>query len=402
MPELANNRFIPKFILNNFSIERKSGTSQENLIWKYNIEDNDCNLISSSKAYGQNSLGWNENDKETSFLANSLNQSLEQEFLPVYEHKFRKTEDSITLNCDELNEVRRFLLSFLIRKPVGNFSIDDIYFYEQQYLGLTNHERKFKDVSKYSEKDRITEDIKIIITTKFENIPKHPNCSYLLFHYWYLLNSAYLGFWKTSKKVDFVLPDVYSVSERDKLKAYDFSTGKVPMYTKAGFLYKLVEEKISLAKRNDVIFNGLFQSYREANIFHENFWMFPLLQDFMIVLIHPLFKKLNENSILFERKNQFINPSRVPIKYFMPYEVNVNSDTFDDYFDKKDSYTYNIFELDDETAMYLNVLALDQAEVFFGFNDKAKIFKSVQEYQAFPSYKLNNYSNLFNTLSEGR
>lgn len=389
---------IPKFVLENYSIEKRIDDKNQFFIWDYNVEEQNLHLVESKTAFPSLSKGWNENEIENSFMVQSLLQSLEQEFIPLYDHKFQRIENAITLNCDELNEVKRFLLSLLIRQNSKPISQEAIAFYNATYLNLTGQARVFKNLVNHSQKDRLIEEIKIILTTRFDQIPKHPNCTYNLFHYWNLLNQGNLGFWHSDQNVEYILPDTYLSTERDKLNRYQFRDTNIPVYSKAGYILKTLEKNANLS---NISKNELNYYYHEACIYQENFWMFPLNPKMMITLIHPFFERIDSNNILKANRSDFIMPSHVALD-ILSHQPSLHCEEDYHFMAVQKQITYPVRMLNEETSLYINVLSLNNVITHFGFKHKNRIFKPQEEIQTFPSFKLNKYIHLYQSLIEGK
>lgn len=146
-------------------------------------------------------------------------------------------------------------------------------------------------------------------------------------------------------------------------------------HTKKDFLQMLFERETNIFKK-DSYQNILSAQY----LFHENFYMFPLSKNRMIVTVNPFFS-------LYDRKTKLTKPigiwptqisdKRLLEKNESPKLVTIMGKPLckDD-----DEFSYTIQRVKPEDAEYINMLMLDRIDTYMGYSDWKHIESSVKGY----------------------
>ncbi len=137
-------------------------------------------------------------------------------------------------------------------------------------------------------------------------------------------------------------------------------------------------------------------------VFHENFYMFPLSNKRMIVLVNPFFKFMKTNI------DSRVIPE-IPLSNFsmLPrwdvFDVNESQYKMtEDLLDGrslKDPYVYHPVKLWHEELVYCNALFLDRVHEWLGFTSLESVKDSVVEYDI-EEYVRNDYTELHKLISK--
>ena len=284
-----NSHYVPKFVLKNFGdkislYDIKSGELRED--------------VKLEKAYSQ--VGFYNDEIE-----DKLNRKIESQFANLFYNKISKCSDKIILNRKELRLVKKFLLISVIR------SIESEQFLQKEkrfYDNLREYWIAFARAQKLSEEHTLAgvEDMKppfvervidgetdyeywmrtleVILETDGspEEIIKHPNATYPAHRWAQVVNAGYLGFWDTtSDRNKFVVTDIGMTSENE----LGWNGYSILNVKKTNFLRDLL-----LREKDPHMKTELAKVLHMLSNFHENFQMFPISANRMIVLISPFYK----------------------------------------------------------------------------------------------------------------
>lgn len=229
-----------------------------------------------------------------------------------------------------------------------------------------------------------------------------------------VINSGYLSFWDAASPNDeFVITDVGMTSENEK------GWNEITTYNicKINFLKALHETILKMQEKDNKddekeVLNQLLQQVETqlqfvAN-FHENFQMFPISANRMIVLISPYFKFIDSlpnlpfippypdlNDLTMLANKRLFKPNDA--KYVKPYN-GFQPDYHDD-----DKYIYEIKKLNRDEIRYCNSLFLDRVDTTLGFSSLSKALGSIWHYKKLtkhPTIPRVDYKELYNIIIE--
>ena len=190
--------------------------------------------------------------------------------------------------------------------------------------------------------------------------------------YWaQIYKAGYLDIWDSSKiaNIEFVISDIGMTSEREE-SVFDFGLE----YDKKVYLQKQIE-------RNQG--NNFAPHYQNLlaiqSSFHENFYMFSVSKNRMLVIINPFFR-------LYTKREKFPIPTIWPTqiqdkklfeknkspKLLAPLGQQIYRDT--------DEFRYKIHSMNAEDVLWVNALMLDRIDTFLGFSSLKHAKKSVEFY----------------------
>ena len=136
-------------------------------------------------------------------------------------------------------------------------------------------------------------------------------------------------------------------------------------------------------------------------VFHENFYMFPLSNKRMIVLINPFFKfmKTMDSRVLSEiHLSNFSMLPRWDVFDVNESQYKMTEDLLDGR-SLKDPYVYHPVKLWHEELVYCNALFLDRVHEWLGFTSLSSVKDSVIEYDIV-DYVRNDYTELHKLISK--
>ena len=354
-----NNHYVPQFILRQFGdtiniFDVKNGTVKPN--------QQTYSVFAERKIY-------------PSDLEKEIGYKVESPFAKLFHDKLMAGEcgSKITLTRKELQLMKRFFLLETIRVT----SMERISELEQKISQL------YKDFfTGFSEKlienetftDRWHRNIQVIVETdNIQKVSEHPLCTYEILKWSYIFNSGYFAFWDCSNTgVEYIITDIGMTSEVE-LSKEEYGVE----HTKKDEICRLLNRELNTEKKN------AYQNLLSTQfLFHENFYMFPLSKNRMIVTVNPYFG-------LFDNKTRLSKPSEWPtlIKNHKMFEKNVSPKPMvlmgkpmlkDD-----DEFTYTVQNVKAEDAEYINMLMLDRVDSIMGYNDFEKIKASVEKYMKF-------------------
>ena len=354
-----NNHYIPQFILRQFGE-------------KINVYDVKSKTL---KRDLQTFRTFSERKIYPTELEKDIGYKLESPFAKLFHDKLMsgKCGSKITLTRKELNLIKRFFILETIRV----MTMKDVAWYEKNLAEVyRNYFPEFKEtfIPNETPEDRWHRNIKVIVESEaLHKVEDHPLCTYEILKWSYIFKSSYFAFWDCSDSgVDYIISDIGMTSEVEQSKLTDGYE-----HTKKDELCRLIEREITPEKK-DVYQNILSTQF----LFHENFYMFPLSKNRMIVTVNPFFS-------LYDRKTKLTNPYVWPtvIQSRRLFEKNIppkpmvilgKSILKDD-----DEFTYTVQSVKTEDAEYINMLMLDRIDSIMGYSDYSKISSSVKKYIEF-------------------
>ena len=354
-----NNHYIPQFILREFGdtinvYDTKNKTLKQN--------QHTFRVFAERQIYP---VG----------LEKDIGYKLESPFAKLFHDKLMtgKTGSTITLTRKELLLMKRFFLLETIRvvsmKEIFELEKTSSDFYRSLFPNFT--ELQIKDETAESRWHR---NIKVIVETEdLHKVTEHPLCTYEILKWSYIFNSGYFAFWDcTESGVDYIISDIGMTSEVEPSKL------KVGFeHTKKDELIRLIERETNTEKK------AAYQNILSTQaLFHENFYMFPLSKNRMIVTVNPFFS-------LYDKKTKLNKPHEWPteIKSRRLFEKNVSPKLMvllgKPIYKDDDEFTYTVQNVKTEDAEYINMLMLDRIDNIMGYSDFSRIKSSVERYIEF-------------------
>ena len=308
-------------------------------------------------------------------LEKDIGYKLESPFAKLFHNKLMtgKSGSTITLTRKELLLMKRFFLLETIRvvsmKEIFELEKTSSEFYRSLFPNFT--ELQIKDEPAESRWHR---NIKVIVETEdLHKVAEHPLCTYEILKWSYIFNSGYFAFWDcTESGVDYIISDIGLTSEVEPSKLNDGFE-----HTKKDELIRLTERETNAAKK------AAYQNLLSVQtLFHENFYMFPLSKNRMIVTVNPFFS-------LYDKKTKLNKPYEWPteIKSRRLFEKNVSPKLMvslgKPIYKDDDEFTYTVQNVKTEDAEYINMLMLDRIDNIMGYSDFSRIKSSVERYIEF-------------------
>ena len=354
-----NNHYIPQFILRQFGETINVYDVRSREIKK---DQQTFRIFSERKIYPAE-------------LEKDIGYKLESPFAKLFHDKLMlgQSGSKITLTRKDLRLMKRFFLLETVRvismKIIGSHEKSLAELYRTYFPGFTE-----KLISGETVEDRWHRNIKVIVETEdLLRVEEHPLCTYEILKWSYIFNSGYFAFWDCAGSgVDYIISDIGMTSEVEPSKLKDGFE-----HTKKDELFRLIEREISSDKKE--AYQNLLST---QSLFHENFYMFPLSKNRMIVTVNPFFS-------LYDNKTRLSKPYEWPteIKSRRLFEKNIAPKPMvlfgkpmlkDD-----DEFTYTVQGLKKEDAEYVNMLMLDRIDSIMGYSDYSKIKSSVERYVDF-------------------
>ena len=354
-----NNHYIPQFILREFG----------DTINVYDIKN---------KTLKQNQQTYRvfaERQIYPAGLEKDIGYKLESPFAKLFHNKLMtgKSGSTITLTRKELLLMKRFFLLETIRivsmKEIFELEKTSSEFYRSLFPNFT--ELQIKDETAESRWHR---NIKVIVDTEdLHKVSVHPLCTNEILKWSYIFNSGYFAFWDcTESGVDYIISDIGMTSEVEPSKLIvGFE------HTKKDELIRLIERETNTEKK------AAYQNILSTQaLFHENFYMFPLSKNRMIVTVNPFFS-------LYDKKTKLNKPYEWPteIKSRRLFEKNVSPKLMvllgKPIYKDDDEFTYTVQNVKTEDAEYINMLMLDRIDNIMGYSDFSRIKSSVERYIEF-------------------
>ena len=349
-----NNHYVPQLILRRFSNKISTYNIKTS---EYHPEQKTEDVFSEYKFYPE--------EIEKEFI------HIESRFANILNQKLLKAEcrGEVEINRKELDIIKRFLLLEQMRVSVS----ESKYIQGEKMLSsILNHsERPFpeKVIEDETTHDRWLRNIKVIIECKdLLHIQSHELCTYEVYRWAQIYNQGYMAIWDSSfVHTSFIITDIGMTSEREK--------GAPFFYEKQQFLIE-AHERTS----NPIFKQKYLELYNTQRNFHENFYMFSISKNRMLVLINPFFRlycKKEKYPILPPTWPSRINDRRLfekndadDLPYFHGKAIINSNDTF----------RYKVQSMKREDVIWVNMLMLDRIDKFLGFGSLEDVSESVLSY----------------------
>lgn len=360
----SNNHFVPRLILRRYK-ERlsvyniRTGELKEN----NKLED----IFSEQKLYDED-------------IEIKLGQNVESPFANILTQKILKVEvgEEIELTRKELNIIKKFLLTEQMRVFIneGKYSALEKYLTAIQAASGRKYPFEEKVVENETVETRWQRNLRVIVEcSDITHIHEHELCTYEIYRWAQIYNSGYLAVWdSTSSEEDFIVSDIGMTSEVEP------SFVKVGLEVeKKNYLLKAMQKTNKVSELE--LYNGLLKVQLD---FHENFYMFSISKNRMIVVINPFFRLYSDK--------QYAEEVKVPKPDIWPTEISDRalyaknrSQQLSIAFGKpvlndNDKFWYKVQPMEFDDVVWVNMLMLDRIDTYMGFADIENIADSVFNY----------------------
>ena len=384
---MAKNHYVPQLILKKFS------NSNNGRICIYNIKTGELLENVNCKNH------FFEKDIYTDEVEKKFNEKIESAFGDFLSNFVLKQQEKVILNRKQLRLIKKFLLLSVFRSKSSMEFISKERDSYQIFKNLPSF-KSFEDTEIKNENDEAywMRTLNVILDSDGspESILRHPLKTFVAYRWSLVINAGYLAFWDSkTDKDDFVITDIGMTSENEKgwngINIYNFK--------KTQSIAKYIEKSVN--KDEQIL---LMNSLGMCSYFHENFQMFPISSNRMIVLISPYFKLYYTN----QNKNL---PALSDLSYldndklFLPNDVNYKKEQtgLTHTYDKEDKYIYEIKELTSKEVQYCNALFMDRIDTHLGFSSLNNAVKSIFKYKKLNSYPYTprvDYGKLYQIIND--
>ena len=335
-------------------------------------------------------------------LEKDIGHKLESRFADILNNKILKAphNEELELNRREIRIIKRFLLLEQMRVitdytecslelehkiAMQHKAEGDPYpFTEKEIAGETNHDRWLRNI-------RV-----ILECENLENIDKHELCTYEIYRWAQIYVSGYLAIWDSSfAKTNFIITDMGMTSEVEQ----SFVNFGLEV-EKKNYLLERIETTTVEPLRSEYC-----SLYEKQMNFHENYYMFSISKNRMIVIINPFFRMYSKKETAYPIKPNiwpsFIKDRRLfeKNKAETPMFVLGNFITRD-----TDIFKYKVHSMKHEDILWVNMLMLDRIDTILGFNDLKSVEESIRYYIAWHEKKnvppRKDYSGLLKIIEE--
>lgn len=356
-----NSHYVPQFILRHF------GTT----VSCYNVRTGQY-LPDRNPYEVYSEMGYYPDDIEK-----DMNEKMESEFAILLMKKVLD-RDEVRLTRKELWTVKRFLLMSMIRTP-GTLKAITSMRDEHRKLNasrpdeLRNLMGDFYDEvsSDESDEEYWIRSMRYILDDRRCNlgtIDRENGATYMVWKWAKILNDGYIGFWDAGGTDKFMLTDIGMTSETEV--GADDGVTEWRKWRTAVAWHEAFDE--TTKNRTAYLLGCLCMS-------QENFYMFPISADRMIVVINQFFKHLLNISDV---------GVQVPDLSFYTvlddrrlFESNRGGGSFEKGFQEDDVFIYKPVPLEPQEVSYCNALLMDRVQEWLGFPTLESARKSILMYR---------------------
>lgn len=377
-----NNHYVPRLILRRFADK----------VSVYNIKTGELTENQKlEKVFAIDELYCEEIEKE-------LAQKIESPFAAILNNKIlsAKVDDVVEFTRKELNIIKKFLLVAQMRVFVEKTKFSALEKGLTKTMEMLGAKFPFKEKEiEETVEQRWLRNVKVLIECKdLSRIQEHELCTYEIYRWAQIYNAGYMAIWdgKNSGE-DFIITDIGMTSEVE------------PSYVKLGIE---IEKKDYLMKRvstetNFQVRQNLLNLLYSQSYFHENYYMFSISKNRMIVMINPFFR-------MYDKKEKLGIPDFWPteIQDKKLFEKN-KSENLPIVMGKpilsdNDKFWYKVHQMKWEDVIWVNMLMLDRIDTLLGFANLQAISDSIYNYIEWHKQKNivppKDYKNLFRLIKE--
>ncbi len=357
----SNNHYVPKLVLRRYNTEK---------LTIYNVKTGEVHKDKQlNEIFAEQNLYGEELEKLLAKRVESpFAQILTRKILPA------ETNSEIELTRKELNIIKKFLLIEQMRV----FIEEGEKFYQAEQRVADEQSKilqyPFKELVIENEtvKERWLRNLRVITEcSDLNHIQEHKLCTYDVFRWAQIYNSGYLAIWDCSETdEDFIVTDIGMTSERELYAPPGLELDKKLYLSK-----QLETEKDAHRHR---VYSDLL--YAQLN-FHENFYMFSISKNRMIVIINPFFRLYDKAEKMPEPD---IWPTVIERSLYSKNRAQVLPTAFGKrIFKDSDLFWYRVLPMSLKDLRWINMLMLDRIDTLVGFSDIEKIADSVCDYKEF-------------------
>ncbi len=357
----SNNHYVPKLVLRRYNTEK---------LTIYNVKTGEVHKDKQlNEIFAEQNLYGEELEKLLAKRVESpFAQILTQKILPA------ETNSEIELTRKELNIIKKFLLIEQMRV----FIEEGEKFYQAEQRVADEQSKilqyPFKELVIENEtvKERWLRNLRVITEcSDLNHIQEHKLCTYDVFRWAQIYNSGYLAIWDCSETDEnFIVTDIGMTSERELYAPPGLELDKKLYLSK-----QLETEKDAHRHR---VYSDLL--YAQLN-FHENFYMFSISKNRMIVIINPFFRLYDKAEKMPEPD---IWPTVIERSLYSKNRAQVLPTAFGKrIFKDSDLFWYRVLPMSLKDLRWINMLMLDRIDTLVGFSDIEKIADSVCDYKEF-------------------
>ena len=374
-----NNHYVPQFIM------RRYGDK----INRYNVKDGRY-IVKGSKlnAFVEKGLYPNELEIELS--------QLESNFANLLDKKILNASEQIILTREELWLIKKFFAVALLRVPASLFGPRNLDAKQQSEI------QGFKEVVIPDESDLNYRFRTIEVILNAKNIPEVYNSNIVTYEackWSQLFNNCYVTIWDSKEcGEDFIITDNGMNCEHDKsrFKLFNGYYNDRDEMIKSGYINKCL---LDLANNNNPGALRYFDIQNRMIYVHANYYLFAVSNNRTIALVNPFFRLYSDEIISETKVKPNVWPSKIS-EYAL--EANkcdyINKEQIE--FDKQDKFIYKVKSLPLDDVILVNCLMLDRVDTWFGFDESAKILRSISTYNAISRIgQRNHFDKLITHLS---
>lgn len=357
----SNNHYVPRLVLRRYNTEK---------LTIYNVKTGEVHKDKQlTEIFAEQDLYGEELEKLLAKRVESpFAQILTQKILPA------AINSEIELSRKELNIIKKFLLVEQMRV----FTEEGEKYYQADQRVADKQSKIFKypfkenDIENETVKERWLRNLRVIVEcSDLNHIQDHELCTYDVYRWAQIYNSGYLAIWDCSEtEEDFIVTDMGMTSERE-LNAF-------PVLEFDKKLYLLEQQETEKDPHRRKLYKELL--FAQFN-FHENFYMFSISKNRMIVIINPFFR-------LYDKAEKMPEPDIWPTVIDRSLYAKNRAQILPTAFGKRifrdgDLFWYRVLPMSLKDLRWVNMLMLDRIDTIVGFSDIEKIVDSVCDYKDF-------------------
>ena len=357
----SNNHYVPRLVLRRYNTEK---------LTIYNVKTGEVHKDKQlTEIFAEQDLYGEELEKLLAKRVESpFAQILTQKILPA------AINGEIELSRKELNIIKKFLLVEQMRV----FTEEGEKYYQADQRVADQQSKIFKypfkeaDIENETVKERWLRNLRVIVEcSDLNHIQDHELCTYDVYRWAQIYNSGYLAIWDCSEtKEDFIVTDMGMTSERELYAPPGLEVDKK--------FYLIEKSKTEKDPHRRKLYEELL--FAQFN-FHENFYMFSISKNRMIVIINPFFR-------LYDKAEKMPKPDIWPTEIDKSLYAKNRAQILPTAFGKRifrdsDLFWYRVLPMSLEDLRWVNMLMLDRIDTIVGFSDIEKIVDSVCDYKDF-------------------
>jgi Protein of unknown function (DUF4238) len=374
-----NNHYVPRFILKHFA-------NKKGKIYNYNIEEMKLTKPHIAESFAKDKLYLEYNKSKPKQLEIDFNRKVESLFCNQILDPKIIGKDKIVLSRTELELMRKFVLLGMWRtkkQQIIKYSNDfNLYFRRELPKENIRDYFGFEEIviEDETQEQRWLRELRVI--TECENImtlKKSKDATYAICFIAELLQQSYFTFWDSSEcEEDFIISDAgvasENLSDKSKMKLIEDFEKRIKLL------------RIPLTELQHV---ELFYAKHFTRLFNDNYFLFPITKNRIMVLIPAFFKVWMSKGLKLERMRSFpktlLKDKNLYAKNYQEYDSEVARDTnnyieFQLNISNDDIFIYDVKSLEHEDVLSVNSIILKDAYEEIGYCDPKKVLNSITQY----------------------